>query len=238
MATPISATEPGENEFEFWRYVDFQGNLYRISWKGNSDCPDLSNFPYVENCEMKVLQLSAEMTQTWRESTLLDHGVDSCIREDSGHELPILKIAHPSTIARARVDYEFRKLKELSKFSLPIPKFDHSALVDEHGIYGYRMERLYKLDFEKIDIYHLEVRRILCKMHKDGYSYGDLHPGNVMLNDRGNIVFIDFSNVGRFGDPVPSHIPSWIYKSSTFHSSADNERLVDYFPPHFGHIFE
>ncbi|KAK5702446.1 hypothetical protein LTR17_022301 [Elasticomyces elasticus] len=127
----------------------------------------------------------------------------------------------------------------MSDRSLPVPKYDSEPLIDKEGIYGYRMQKLHPLDFEKTGQYLSQVAAVLDKVHAMQFSIGDLHPGNVMLNDNGDIILIDLSYAGRLDHAIPPHIPEHVYgEALIFNCDADQQRLMTYFCeqvafPHF-----
>ncbi|KAF2209995.1 hypothetical protein CERZMDRAFT_100046 [Cercospora zeae-maydis SCOH1-5] len=169
------------------------------------------------------------MSRTLQSSTLLEYGSDAVVREQILHSFPIVKVAHPDEAARNRISHEFTMLRILSELKVPTPVFDTQALTDEKGIYRYRMERLYKLDYDKLREYKQDVEYMLRMLHSYGIAFGDLHPGNIMRNGVGELVFIDPSCAGYLEEPVPFFIRPEIYQATTFHQTQDEYRLASYF---------
>ena len=228
-ATCISAPA-ADDSGGYWCYVESKYAWYRFSWHKTINVPDLRRFPQVAGCNVSRVRLSREMTRTLRNSETIDHGADSCIRLTSTTGLPILKVAHPHALARDRLRWEFEMLKHMSNCSLSVPKYDPKPLTDSTGIYAYRMQKLHRLDFENLEQYRPQVAAAISRVHAAQVSLGDLHPGNVMLDEEGNVVLIDFSYAGRLNDPVPSHIPEYIYGGSPYiHTLADEQRLETQF---------
>lgn len=226
-ATPIS---PPTREFKddpVWIYVEYASNVYHVTWDG---CTlNLDDFPHSEDYEVDLVELSHEICSTLLKSSLLDYGADSFIREDSSHPLPIIKISHPNRIARARLSYEFRILQRISELGIPVPRFANEPLLDSDGIYGYRMERLRKLDYANLEHYRSDVEQLLQRMHREGMAHGDLHPGNIMQNENGELVFIDLSCAGKSGDTVPTFIRPEAYEGDQFDIAADEQRHAIFF---------
>ncbi|KAK1049804.1 hypothetical protein LTR74_017209 [Friedmanniomyces endolithicus] len=111
-----------------------------------------------------------------------------------------------------------------------IPKYHPEPLTDDLGIYAYRMQRLNQLDFERLEQYRPKVTAVMLQVHENQLPIGDLHPGNVMLDDKGNIVLIDLSYASRLNEPVPPHVPQHVYgDSSLVHASDVNRRLEAHF---------
>jgi len=92
------------------------------------------------------------------------------------------------------------------------------------------MQKLHRLDFKRLEQYRPDVAVAISRVHAAQMSLGDLQPGNVMLDEEGNVVLIDFTYAGLLNDPVPSHIPQHICGGSPFiHALADEQRLESKF---------
>lgn len=224
----VSPHNRGSLPDESWSYVEFASCIYKVSWLEPNEPTSLDSFPQIEGCNVERIELSKEMASVLQSTTLLDYGCDSCIREDQDptHPLPIIKLAHPSKTARKQLSYEFQMLQLMAKLAIPIPKFDSEPITDVDGIFGYRIERLDKLDYANLKQYHPEIQRMLQQLHSEGLSFGDLHPGNIMQNEKGDLVFIDPACVGRVGDTIPAFIRNEIYNNMAhFHTAIDLQRL-------------
>lgn len=235
QARPISAPfTPDTNKDLSTCFIEFANKVYQIYWKEPStQYPDLTNFPSLQkDTTSKPILLSPPIAKLFASSTLLNHGVDGCIRctHSDTEKLPIVKIALPRQISRARVQYEIAMLKEMKRCGIPVPEFDAMPLVDaEGGVFGYRMEKLFSLDFKNLGSVAEELREIVGRLHACGFSHGDLNPSNVMRDGRGRLVLIDTSFSGRIGEVVPSHVPSWQYEGSVFSTSTDEKYLKQFF---------
>lgn len=194
--------------------------------------PDLANFPSLqEGTTYEPVLLSPPLADLFASSTLLNYGVDGCILCSHDTELlPIVKIALPRQISRTRLRYEIAMLQELKRHSIPLPEFDAVPLVDAEGsIFGYRMEKLFSLDFKALGSVKDELREIVSRLHESGFSHGDLNPSNVMRDGRGGLVLIDTSFSGRIGEVVPGHVPEWQYEGGVFSTSTDEKYLEKFF---------
>lgn len=195
--------------------------------------PDLANFPSLqEGTTYEPVLLSPPLAELFASSTLLNYGVDGCIRctHSDTELLPIVKIALPRQISRSRIQYEIAMLQELKRRGIPIPEFDSTPLVDTEGdIFGYRMEKLFSLDFKALGAVKEELREIVSRLHESGFSHGDLNPSNVMRDGRGGLVLIDTSFSGRIGEVVPGHVPEWQYEGGVFSTSTDEKYLEKFF---------
>lgn len=233
QALPISAPFFECDEDLSTCFIEFAGKIYQIYWKEPStQYPDLSNFPSLqEGTTSKPVPLSPPLANLFASSTLLNYGVDGCIRCSHDTELlPIVKIALPRQISRARLRYEIAMLQELKRHSIPLPAFDSTPLVDAEGdIFGYRMEKLFSLDFKALGAVTKELREIVERLHACGFSHGDLNPSNVMRDGRGRLVLIDTSFSGRIGEVVPGHVPEWQYEGGVFSTATDETYLEEFF---------
>lgn len=233
QAQPISAPFFECDEDLSTCFVDFAGKIYQIYWKDSMQYmyPDLAHFPSLQGT-CKLVPLSPPIAELFASSTLLNHGVDGCIRctHSDTELLPIVKIALPRQISRARVQYEIAMLQELKRYSIPVPAFDPMPLVDAEGsVFGYRMEKLFSLDFKNLGSVAEELREIVERLHECGFSHGDLNPSNVMRDGRGRVVLIDTSFSGKIGEVVPRHVPSWQYEGGVFSTTTDENYLKQFF---------
>ena len=203
----ISSIEPLNDSGEVGRYVEIEGDLFRLVWTLDTEA-DIHPSPTDSNFDIWRVSMSKSMRKTWSNSVLMDHGANSCIRSIPSDPVHVIKLAHPTPAARAELSHEFEMMKELSQHSSPIPQFDPDPLVDEDGIYGYKMSKLKKLDFSQLEKYSADVEEAVSAMHAAGFSHGDLHPSNIMLNKEQRIVFIDPSYAGLVGDDVVALTPT------------------------------
>lgn len=234
QALPISAPfTPDNNEDLSTCFIEFANKIYQIYWKEPStQYPNLTNFPSLqEGTTSNPILLSPPIAELFATSTLLNHGVDGCIRcTHDTEKLPIVKIALPRQISRARVQYEIEMLQKMKRCGIPVPAFDPKPLVDlEGGIFGYRMEKLFSLDFKNLGSVKEELREIVDRLHACGFSHGDLNPSNVMRDGRGRLVLIDPSFSGKIGEDIPSHVPEWQYEGSVFSTTTDEKYLKQFF---------
>lgn len=125
-------------------------------------------------------------------------------------QFPVIKLAHPDEHSRASVEREFRILLEMHREApgLPIVQIDQNPIVDSRGvIWGFRMKRLYKRDSqyasdEELEAEQERIRAAVQKLHQAGFVHGDLHSGNAMKNESGEIVLVDFGVSGRLGERI------------------------------------
>jgi tRNA A-37 threonylcarbamoyl transferase component Bud32 len=109
--------------------------------------------------------------------------------------------------------------------SLPIPKVDEHPLLDDQGIFGYRLEYLFCLETNELLRRLPEVKKAVQQLHEAGFSHGDLSQSNIMKNKEGAIVLIDFGHAGKIGTQVPSSVPQWVYEDAVVTVEADKQAL-------------
>lgn len=230
-AQAISPPASGDEQYEYSCYALFQHSIYQVFWNGLCILayPDMAEFPKINNGRAGKVEISKEMAKTIRHCYLVGYGTDSFIVGFRWTRSVVVELAHPNLLARQRLRYEYDMLRKLSTQSLQVPKVQETPIFDAEGRYGYQMERLYALDINDIKTYALQVNLAMQSWHNKGFSHGDLHPSNVMLDRGRRIVIIDASHAGCIGDDIPPHIPSDAYRSSTFHPNVDRENLGRYF---------
>jgi len=207
---------------EYKCYVESNKQLYETFWKGSQHFPDL------RGVHLRRVNLSDEVSTTWLSSNRLGFGSSAVVRTLDEDRFPIVKIAHPNTDARQQIQHEYEIMRSLSHFD-GAADVDSEPLKDKDGIFGFRLERLSKIDFADLQMRSSEVRRLVKALHDIGYSHGDLSPSNVMVKGNGRLVLIDFSFSGPVGQRLATHIPRWVYDGAAYETTADFRRLDRYF---------
>lgn len=215
-------------------FIEFANKIYQIYQKEPSiQYLNLSNFPSLqEGTTSKPILLSPLIAELFASSTLLNYGVDGCIRyiHSNTELLPIVKIVLPRQISRARIQYEIEILKEIKRYRIPIPAFDPILLVDTEGdVFGYRIEKLFSLDFKNLGAIAKELREIVDRLYKCSFSYRDLNPSNIIRDRRGRLVLIDPSFSRKIREDIPSYVPSQQYKGSMFSTTTNDKYLKQFF---------
>lgn len=203
-------------------YIELNNQLYETSWTGSQQFPDL------KGVELRRVDLSDEVSNVWISSKRLGFGSSAVVRTLDGDGFPIVKIAHPNTDARQQVRHEYHVMRSLSHFD-GVADVDSDPLEDKDGIFGFRLERLSKIDIGELQMRSDEVRSLVKALHDIGYAHGDLSPSNVMVNKDGRLVLIDFSFSGLIGQRLAAHIPRWVYEGAAYDTSTDIKRLDRYF---------
>lgn len=228
LAQPISPPVKAAGEPYYSCYVDFRSRIHEIHWTDSRQYPNISRFPAIDGTVNTVV-LSDAMAKAYAASTLLNYGTDGCIRCLHLEPLPIIKLAHPNKLSRLRIQHEFEMLKEMKRCSLPVPTFGNEPLIDDEGIFGYRMEHLSPIDFSDVKALSEDLKAIINRVHDCGLSHGDLNPSNIMRNATGSLVLIDPSLSGPLGKHIPDHIPWSQYKSTVFCTTTEERYMKEFF---------
>jgi len=232
-AHPVSPPDRAINDNakcrEYTCAAEFESELYSIKWAGTMQYPELQGFPNISDVECSKVQLSSPMQEAWSCSTLITYGADAVVRCAHSGRFPVLKLAHLKQESKARLQHELTTMQELNRVSLALPLYDPKPLSDVDGVFGYRLEKLIPLSPNELNSRRSDIWSVVDRLHHAGFCHGDLTPSNVMKNAFGDIIIIDFSFAGRIGAPIPDYIPSWMYRSSHFHTLPDLEALNRFF---------
>lgn len=222
MKQAVSPPLPAGKRGSYKCYVEADGRLHEVFWEGSPSYPDFNKIM------LHHIQLSDKMLSIWSESELVGFGSNAVVRKcNNGEDLPIVKVAHPNAEARQLLQHEYTFMRELAGF--PGARVACEPLRDHEGIYAFRMEFLRRIDFEEIGAKSESVRTAVEALHQRGFCHGDLSPSNVMIDNEGRLVLIDFSFAGRIGQCVPQYVPNWVYGSPFFDSKADMQRVARFF---------
>ena len=116
--------------------------------------------------------------------------------------IPHLQVALDACQRRLLQD-EFSILRRLSLHGRPVVRTHQQPLVDEDGIFGFRMERLIGINSETAAQYIPEIEKAIDSIHQCGVVVHDISPGNIMLNQQGCVTIIDFGRAGHAGETIP-----------------------------------
>jgi serine/threonine protein kinase len=90
------------------------------------------------------------------------------------------------------------------------------------------MKKLSRLEPSDLQSRTDDIKQTLVWLHSAGFSHGDFGPSNIMMDEGGHLVLIDFSFAGRVGSAVPTFFPSWIYSDGIYGIGSDIERFNRY----------
>jgi predicted unusual protein kinase regulating ubiquinone biosynthesis (AarF/ABC1/UbiB family) len=109
------------------------------------------------------------------------------------------------------VEREFNIMRDLSKLDA-VAQVAGEPLTDRDGVFGFRLERLYRIELEDMKLRVQEVQSLLDSLHTAGYCHGDPSFSNIMQNQEGTLVLIDLAFAGSLGSKIPEWLPEWLPK--------------------------
>jgi hypothetical protein len=224
-AKPITPPQRAGIRGSYRCIVDYNHQPFSITWSGSPEYPDLTTFPFLKNVEISPVHQSYEIAAIWKDSTSLDYGSHASVRITEHHRFPILKLAHSDDQSIKLIQHEFAILVEIAKLGLPVVEIDQQPVLDNGIACGYRMKKLSRLDPSELQSRADDIKQTLDRLHSAGFSHGDFSPSNIMMDEDGHLVLIDFSFAGRVGSAVPSFFPSWTYTDGIYGIGSDIERF-------------
>jgi RIO-like serine/threonine protein kinase len=176
---------------------------------------------------MQKIEHSEEEDMIWRQSRLLSFGSYGFVREymSATEAFPLVKLAHQTPLARQLIFNEFLVLSELSSQYLPIVKINPQPLVDHWGIFGFSMEKLFRINPSDLPSYVDSLEDVIRQLHSQGFVHGDISPSNVMRTEDGEIRLIDLSHAGKVNQPLPEYHPG--RKLKHWHTFEEKMDLIE-----------
>jgi tRNA A-37 threonylcarbamoyl transferase component Bud32 len=223
----VSLPSRAEKAGHYTCLIEHQNKPYSIVWSGSARYPDIMQLPTGPDWDCKQVDMGLEMSNIWSDSMLINYGADAILRCSHTGPHPIIKLAHHGEEFRSRVQHEFEIIQDMTATarSLPIPKVDKHPLLDNQGIFGYRLEHLICLERNELPRRLPEIREAVRQLHEAGFSHGDLSQSNMMKNRKGAIVLIDFGYAGKIGTQASSSVPWWIYGDAVVTVEVDQQAL-------------
>jgi predicted Ser/Thr protein kinase len=183
-----------------------------VCWIGDwRKPPNFEDFSELKNVTVTPISHSTSVKEIWSRSQVLTYGADSHIRtlKDNVDGYPICKIAIDGR-QRSLIADEFSMLKEVLADGGPVVRVHSDPLQDDDGIFGFRMEKLNKLDLDTAANHISQIENAFKRLHRRDIVHNDISPSNIMLNGKGRITIIDFGRAGRAGTVIPA------YKTNNF----------------------
>ncbi|KFY25146.1 hypothetical protein V493_04810 [Pseudogymnoascus sp. VKM F-4281 (FW-2241)] len=223
---PITFTYPIEKSSAI--NINFNGFEYLLRWDGDwRKLPDLTSFPLVNNASVTLIPHTERVNELWATSEVLTYGADSHIRilDSCADAFSVCKVAINNR-QRRLLREEFSVIRHLSSKDVPVVCVHEEPLTDEHGIFGFRMERLSDINIGNAADYISEIALAFAEVHRNGVVHHDISPSNIMLNQKGKITIIDFGRAGYIGQEVPSIKTVGKPKENAIYSvESDNDSL-------------
>ena len=147
--------------------------------------------------ELRFLRWGA----TWAQRVIPDLrraqpvGLIDVLREQTGMELDLRMEA-------AAADQMARNFKDRGGLSAPAPFWDLTSqrVLVMSRVYGINIDEREKLRAAGHDLAQVLTNAATCffqAVFDDGFFHGDQHAGNMFIDARGEVVFVDFGIVGR-----------------------------------------
>ncbi|KAI7459448.1 hypothetical protein KC353_g1642 [Hortaea werneckii] len=205
-------------------YVEVSGRPYEAHWTGDWAVFDFSDTTKLKEFQLIPMALSTKVLELWARTETLAFGAYACVRLDAAALYPVVKIAHPNDQCRRLVHREFEIMQRLHHTGA-VAEVAADPLVDEHGTYGFRLERLYRIDLDELEKRHDEVKELLNTIHAAGYCHGDFSPSNVLKTKTGRLLMIDLAFGGLVKDKTPDFFPGYLFQDGVFTEAVDYQRL-------------
>lgn len=215
--------------------VDFKKEEYRVCWIGSwRDVPDLTTFPHIHGTTTTSttrIPHSTAVRELWAKSSTVCYGGDSHIRLLDPRLQDAFSICKVAVHVRQRqsIQDEFDLLRSLSDKNAPVVSVHPDPLVDEDGIFGFKMEQLFKVEQKKLRTRLGDIHDTMTEIHDSGIVHNDFHPGNIMQRSNGDLIVIDFGRSGPVGHEIPPEKQSPLWKEPKFSFEADNIMFKRFF---------
>lgn len=221
---PFSAPFFVQDPDHFGCYLEQDGKPFIASWTGDWAIFDFQNTSAIPEFMLRPLELSIEISSVWEQTKLVSFGTHACIRLDETSPNTVIKIAHPTTRDRYLLHREFDMMRSLSGTGA-VAKVDSEPLSDHAGTFGFRLEKLQRVEQGELKRRIPEVKTLVDKIQGYGVCHGDCSPSNVMQNEQGQLVFIDLAFAGRLNSEVPKMIPRHVFPNGFFDGDLDYEKI-------------
>lgn len=205
-------------------YIDIDGVPHEASWTGDWAIFEFTTTSQIPNFQLHPLELPNELLAVWKSSCPLAFGSHASVRSGETDPYPVVKIAHPTPKCRRLVEREFKIMRDLSKLEA-VAQVAGEPLTDHDGVFGFRLERLYRVELEDLQLRFQEVQFLLDSLHTAGYCHGDCSFSNIMQNQEGRLVLIDLAFAGPLGSKIPEGFPVHLFPEGLYTVNVDRERV-------------
>ncbi len=124
-------------------------------------------------------------------------------------------------------------------FRVPAVDWDRTAkdVLTLDWIDGTPLNEHAKLEAKGFDLKHLAhaiIQTFLRHALRDGFFHADMHPGNLFVDDAGQLIFVDFGIMGRLGPKERRFLAEILYGFITrnYQRTAEVHFEAGYVPPH------
>jgi hypothetical protein len=207
-------------------YMNVDGVPHEASWTGDWGSFDFTDTSLFTDFRLSPLQLSTEIMTIWKGSRHMPwaFGSHASVRSEGVDSKFVVKIAHPNDKCRRLVEREFNIMRDLSNLDA-VAKVAGEPLADKDGIFGFRLERLGRVELKEFPARLQEVESLLDSLHDTGYCHGDCSFSNIMQNREGKLVLIDMSLSGPLESDVPEEFQGSLVRASRYTADIDREMI-------------
>jgi ubiquinone biosynthesis protein len=124
-------------------------------------------------------------------------------------------------------------------FRVPAVDWDRTArdVLTLDWIEGTPLNEHARLEAKGFDLKHLAravIQTFLRHALRDGFFHADMHPGNLFVDDEGNLIFVDFGIMGRLGPKERRFLAEILYGFITrnYQRTAEVHFEAGYVPAH------
>jgi ubiquinone biosynthesis protein len=128
--------------------------------------------------------------------------------------------------------------KDDPDFRVPAVDWDRTArdVLTLEWIEGTPLHDRARLEAKGFDLKHLSravIQTFLRHALRDGFFHADMHPGNLFVDDDGQLIFVDFGIMGRLGPKERRFLAEILYGFITrnYHRTAEVHFEAGYVPP-------
>lgn len=205
-------------------YIDVNGIPHEASWTGNWAIFEFTDTSQIADFQLSPLPFPNELSTAWKSSIPLAFGGHASVRARETGRYPVVKIAHPTNKCRRLVEREFNIMRTLSTLDA-VAQIADKPLRDQDGVFGFHLERLFRVELDELQRRFREVERLLDALHNAGYCHGDCSFSNIMQNQEGRLVLIDLAFAGRLGTDIPEVFPKHLSQGSSYTVNIDRKMI-------------
>jgi len=168
-----------------------------------------ANIETIAKADLAILKNLVKLHAFFMNMKGLDHTYDQVqqmIEEELDYQKEATSMQQIATNLKTVPELRIKIPRAFSEFTTP--KILVSSFCEGTNVSHLEQLRTWKLDLENIAERLLEL---YCKMVLvDGFYHADPHPGNILINQAGEIILLDFGAVARLSDKMKQAIPELI----------------------------
>ncbi|KGQ11799.1 hypothetical protein BBAD15_g2454 [Beauveria bassiana D1-5] len=191
VAQAITPPQRAETPHHIGIIVDYNQRPFSITWQRGNQYPNLDAFPTFTDATVNPISQTASMRELWTQSVTFGYGSCGSVR------------------FMQMIQHEFALLTSMALLdsSLPVVQVDQQPILENGEICGFRMKRLSEMCRSSLISRKSDIQDALQRLHSAGFCHGDIKGNNIMEDEAGRIIFIDFGLGGRIGSDAPEFFP-------------------------------